>query len=87
MSENHGLTVREVAKRYRVSPDKVRTWIRSGKLGALNTNLVRCGKPRWVVLPEHLTAFEKAQQAVTDPPKPPRRKRTPPGMKDYYPDY
>jgi excisionase family DNA binding protein len=40
-----GLTVREVARRYRVSPDKVRAWIRRGELAAVNTASTLCGKP------------------------------------------
>src|SRR5262245_18072506 len=44
-----GLTVRDVARRYRVSPDKVRAWITSGELRAVNTATALCGRPRWVV--------------------------------------
>ncbi len=71
-----GLTVRDVARRYRVSPDKVRAWIARRELGAVNTASALCGKPRFVVLPEHLAAFEQARSACP-PPKPPRRRRSP----------
>jgi hypothetical protein len=61
-SPPHGLTPREVARRYRVSPERVRGWIVRGELGAINLARVRCGMPRYVVLPEHLAAFEQARQ-------------------------
>jgi hypothetical protein len=79
-----GLTVRDVARRYRVSPDKVRGWIRSGQLVAINTGSSLCCKPRFVVLPEALAAFERNRQAAP-PPKPTRRKKRS-NKVDYYPD-
>lgn len=80
-----GLTVADVAKRFRVSPDKVRTWIRRGDLPAINTADRRCARPRFVVTPESLAAFERRRQAATpNAPKPKRRKRT--ALVDYYPD-
>jgi hypothetical protein len=78
-----GLTVADVARRYRVGEDKVRAWIRRGELAAINTAAVLCGRPRWVVTHDALAAFE-ARRAGGTPPKP-RRKRKPP-VKDYYPD-
>jgi hypothetical protein len=81
----YGLTLREVARRYRVSPDKVRTWIRRGDLKAVNTAMFLCGKPRWVVLPEALAVFERVR-ASGPPPKTPRRKKDPPGYIDFFPD-
>ncbi len=80
-----GLTVREVAARYRVSPDKIRNFIRRGELRAINTKSALCGRPRWVVMPEDLAAFEKPR-VTTPPPAAPRRKRTPPGQIDFFPD-
>src|SRR5262249_18503933 len=44
-----GLTVRDVARRYRVGEDKVRTWIARGELKAINTAAALCGRPRWIV--------------------------------------
>lgn len=51
-SQRFGMTPREVARRYRVSPDKARAWIRKGELRAVNTATGLGGKPRWVVLPQ-----------------------------------
>jgi excisionase family DNA binding protein len=78
-----GLTPREVARLLRVSSDRVRAWIASGELGALDLARHRCGRPRFVILPHHLAEFER-RRAATPPPKPiRRRKRTP--LIDFYP--
>jgi hypothetical protein len=80
-----GLTVREVAGRYRVSPDRVRNWIRRGELFAINTADPLCGKPRFLVPPEALERFERGRAAAA-PPKPPRRRRQmKTGFIDYFP--
>jgi hypothetical protein len=78
-----GLTVDDVARRYRVSPDKVRAWIGRGELRAINTAATLCGKPRWVIPPEALAEFEK-KRTGGPAPKPQRRRRQ---LKviDYYP--
>jgi excisionase family DNA binding protein len=79
-----GLTVADVAKRFRVSPDKVRAWIKRGELSAINTSDRRCARPRFVVTAESLTSFERSRAAAApDAPKPKRIKRTP--LVDYYP--
>ena len=80
-----GLTVREVARRYRVGEDKVRAWIRSGELRAINTAAVVCGKCRWVIPPEALSEFERRRGASPPQPKP-RQKRRQQGAIDFYPD-
>jgi excisionase family DNA binding protein len=79
-----GLTVRDVARRYRVSPDKVRAWIARGELPAVNTASALCGRPRWVVPAEALAAFERRRAGGPAPRPPRRRKRATPV--DYYPD-
>jgi excisionase family DNA binding protein len=79
-----GMTVRETARLLRVGPDRIRGLIRRGELGALNLGDGR--RPRFVILPSHLQAFEQARR-VTPPPKPvARRKRRPPGWIDYFAD-
>jgi hypothetical protein len=72
-----------VARRYRVSPDKVRAWIARGELAAVNTAAALCGKPRFVVLPEYLAAFERDRSAGPPPAPPKKRRRT--GQVDFYP--
>jgi transposase len=78
-----GLTVRDVARRFRVSEDKVRHWIKRGELRALNTAAVTCARPRFVVTPEALSEFER-RRATAPPPKAPRRRRQP-QLVDYFP--
>lgn len=82
---SRGMTPNELAEYLRVSPDKVRSWIRKGELRAINTASVLCGKPRWVITPESLAEFEKRRTSVR-PPQPPKRKRMPANYVDYFPD-
>jgi hypothetical protein len=79
-----GLTVADVARRYRVSPDKVRAWIRRGELVALNTADATSAKPRFVVPFEALARFERGRSAAR-PKAAPRRKRRPATV-DFFPD-
>jgi hypothetical protein len=79
-----GLTVADVARRYRVGPDKVRAWIDRGELKAVNTAAALCGRPRWVIPPEALATFEQ-RRAGGPAPKPKRRRRRQEAI-DYYPD-
>lgn len=79
-----GLTVSDVARRYRVSPDKVRRWIARGELAAVNTAGVLCGRPRWVVPPDALAPFEAGRRAVPPPKRRRRRQRS--TQVDYYPE-
>ena len=81
-SQQRGLTPREVAQLCRVSPERVRGWIVRGELGAINTADVHCGKPRFVVLPEHMRDFATRRKVVPET-KPPRRRRLPTGLVDY----
>jgi transposase len=79
-----GLTVRDVARRYRVGEDKVRAWIRRGELQAINTSASLSARPRWVVTVQSLELFER-RRAGGPPPKPQRRRRRREEI-DYYPD-
>jgi len=80
-----GLTVSDIAQRLRVGEDKIRTWIRSGKLKAINT-AEPLARPRYVVLPETLEEFVCARTVAPPPPTPKRRRRQQPATKDYFPD-
>jgi transposase len=79
-----GYTVADLARRYRVSEDRVRGWIARGEMRAINRRDTRSGRPSWVVTREALTEFESSRQA-TPPPKPPRRKKRTVAI-DFYPD-
>jgi excisionase family DNA binding protein len=78
------MTPRELARLLRVSPDRVRAWIATGELPALNVARHRCGRPRFVILPHHLAEWERMRQAAP-PAKPPRRRHRP-AVVDYYAD-
>jgi hypothetical protein len=80
-----GFTPNELARLLRVSPDRVRAWIKSGKLDAINTARTRSGKPRFVILPRHLEEFERGHR-VSPPHKPSPRRRRPSTEIDFYPD-
>jgi hypothetical protein len=80
-----GFRVPEVACRLCVGQDKVRRWIALGELRAVNTASSTCGRPRWVVPPEALTAFE-ARRAGGPPARPARRRRKRAAAVDFYPD-
>jgi excisionase family DNA binding protein len=80
---HRGLTTKEVAQRFRVNPDKVRAWIHSGELHAVNTSVA--GKDRYIITPEALAAFEQARSAARPAPQPPQRRPRKLAVKDYYP--
>ncbi len=82
----HGLTVREFARRYRMGKDRVLAMVRSGALRALNLASTRCGRPRYVIMPEALLEWEQAHQATTPPPTPRRRRKKRTGAIDFFPD-
>jgi hypothetical protein len=79
-----GLTVADVARRYRVSKDKVRAWIVRGELAAINTAAALCSKPRFVVTPEALAVFEGGRTVGPPTRRRMRKKRT--KTVDFYPD-
>jgi len=77
--QNQPLTVPEVAKLLRVSPDKVLSWIRTGRLRGYNIAEREDGRPKYRVNPDDLQAFTQ-QRAFTQPaPKgrPAGRRRIP----------
>jgi Helix-turn-helix domain len=81
-----GYTPNELARLLRVSPDRIRGWIKAGQLGAIDTARHRCGRPRFVILPQHLEEFERRCRAATTIAKPAPRRRQQPGLIDFYPD-
>jgi excisionase family DNA binding protein len=80
-----GLTPRELARTLRVSPDRVRAWIASGELGAVDVG-GRGKRRRFVILPHHVEQFER-RRSTAPPPRPVRRRqKRRPGFVDYFPD-
>jgi hypothetical protein len=82
---SRGQTPREFARRYRLGPDRVRTMIASGQLGALNLAPTRSGKPRYVITPAQAEAWERRHLAVAATPEPQRRRKPKATVVDYYP--
>jgi hypothetical protein len=76
--------VYDIARRYRVGEDTVRAWIKRGELSAISTADRNAIRPRFVVTPESLEAFERSR-SVAEPPKPPRRKKKSEEV-DYFPE-
>jgi excisionase family DNA binding protein len=79
-----GLTVPELARLLRVGEHTIRSWIRSGELGCVDTSDKKTGKRRFVILPHHLAAWERRNAAAEPPPTPKGRKRKP--GKDWFAD-
>lgn len=67
--------VRDIAERYAVDQSKVRTWIRSGELRAIDVSTNCGGRPRYRITPSGLAEFE-AKRAVVPPTKAKRRSAT-----------
>jgi hypothetical protein len=77
-----GLTPAEVGRLLRIGPDRVRSMVRAGELGAIDTAPPRSPRPRYIVLPQHLEAYFRRRSAAR-PQSPPRRRRR--AVHDYYP--
>jgi hypothetical protein len=84
MAHERGRTVPELADLLRVGEDRVRRWIKSGALAAIDTSDPLSPRRRFVILPESLGEFLRGRSASV-PPKPKRRRRRH-GAKDYYPE-
>lgn len=81
-----GFTTADLARRWRVSEDKVRKLIESGELVPLDTGkLTGLGRTRYVVLPEVVARFERKHQGAQPAPTPRRRRRQPTAV-DFFPD-
>jgi hypothetical protein len=80
------MTPREVATFLHVRPARVRAWIKSGELAAINT-APSCSRPRFIVLPHHLFAFERGRRAfVAAARKKGKARPLVPGCPDYFPE-
>jgi hypothetical protein len=79
-----GYSVAALCQRYHVGADKVRAWIRSGELIAVNVAADLGGKPQWRITPESVEVFERRRSSEPAPKLQRRRKRLP-EVRDYYP--
>lgn len=66
-SASTSLTPPEVARRYRISAEKVLAWIRSGELRAINVATRTSGRPRYRITAEGLADFEERRAAQATP--------------------
>jgi len=74
----------QVAKMFGVSVGKVKGWIKSGQLTAINVADGPKKRPRFMVDQTAITAFEKARQVVPDGSSAtPPRKRAPGTVKEF----
>jgi hypothetical protein len=81
-----GITPAEFARRYRTGEDRVRAMIRRGELGALDLAPSRLGRPRYLIMPAHIEAFERRHAAATPAARPAPKRRRPAGFVDFFPD-
>ena len=80
----YGLKTAEVAKRYRVGLDKVRSWIKSGELQAIDTSPHRCGRPRFIILPDAIADFENRRAFIKPRAERPKRRIQPKDIPEYF---
>jgi len=74
-SRRKGFTPPELAKQWGVSPDKVRAWILSGELEAIDMSKTQGGRPRYLIPQAAIEAFGACRSIQTPPEPPPRRTR------------
>lgn len=68
------ITPIEYAERIGIDPQKVRNWIESGLLRAVNISNGKV-KPRWKISPEAITDFEESRSERTQKPTKSKQKR------------
>jgi excisionase family DNA binding protein len=72
----------EVARRFGVNADKVRTWIHSGELHAVNVAARAAGRPRWRISEADLAKFVAGRSAP--PPALRRHRRKDPDVIEFF---
>jgi hypothetical protein len=79
------LTPPQVAEIFGINPDKVLSWIRAGRLRAVNIGNGNL-RPRYVIDPDDIETFEQANEAVpvADTPPPRRRRRPTTSIKEFF---
>lgn len=74
----------ELARRYRVNVDKVRGWINTGELRAVNVASKPGGRPRWRISEAAIEAFELRRSAVVPTKTTRRRRRKSPDVIEFF---
>lgn len=78
------LTPPELARRWGISSDKVRAWIRSGKLAAIDAATRPGGRPRFLIDVRDLAAFEAARRVHTKVPTKRRPRQRDAGVINFF---
>jgi hypothetical protein len=73
----HYLTPPELAKLWRVSPEKVIAMIRGGQLAAVNLASRGSSRPRYRISRDAIRNFEQGQEVIPRPASGPRRRPKP----------
>ena len=74
----------ELARRWGVSAEKVRTWVRTGELKAVNGATRPGERPRFLIDIVDLAEFEARRLVVATPAAPRRRRRRDIGVTKYF---
>jgi excisionase family DNA binding protein len=74
----------DVVDELHVRVGHVLRWIRSGELPASNVALRATGRPRWRISRQALDQFLAARQPSPPAPRPPRRRRPPANIIEFY---
>ena len=83
-SARQKLTPPELARTWGIKPDKVLAWIRSGELRAINVATDQLGRPRYLIDPNEVEAFEQRRAVVERPVLCRRRGRRNNGVPHYF---
>lgn len=78
------LTPPLLAAQWGVSPDKILSWIRSGELRAINAATSSVGRPRYLIDPQDVAAFENRRMVRANEQIQRRRKRQRLDIKEYF---
>ena len=78
------LTPPQVAKLLAVKAEKVRAWIATGELKAIDTARVRGSRPRYRIAEADLEAFKQGRAVIARPPMVRRPRKRPDDLPDYY---
>jgi hypothetical protein len=81
----HGYSVADLSRRWKIGSDKIRAFLRRGELIGVNVAMNLCGRPQWRITPESVTLFEKRRTSAP-PPKPERKRLRVEQEIDFYPD-
>ena len=84
MTEHSTLTPPELAKQWRVKPERIIAWIKSGELRAFDvSSRPGVGRPRYRIPPDAVIAFENRRAGKT-PTTTKRRRRQPENVISYF---